>query len=484
MQREGWIGVRPYRRAKEIHVAPTLTVFPAPDVEGARLAQEIVGLGTTVGYDCRIETEYSLRTGMRAQLCDAVAVYDLTTDGTIVGAYRALSALYTFFDHVLLVSRTPLPLNLLPARAGGAPPYPYPAKQLPDGSPVRFPQFSLSGAPSDEWIGDGNHSLLTWLQHQLRDLIANPTAPRLPREPSFDPLWPYSDDVRGIVADLGSPVAWRRESEDSVFLSYRGARYEAALQLASRAESEGIAGAGRKHIRVVSPSEFAMERELMSAGRRWMVISYLRMLIFNAPEFWIYQTEDYLGSWWTLAELVLAGVAVSKGEEGLLQPPRLRVYDPSADQVHADDGMLVRMGKRVRTRVEYLSGLARPGVSSPTLDPLGRQKRPTRLPLKVGGRRDWEAFWNLLLIDRRTIGESSPPYASTVKAFLDGLGEMVPFDERYIAAASASDGIAWARDGTRLRVAKFVPRMLFTVPSSVHPEREILRLLPTFYALP
>ena len=130
MQREGWIGVRPYRRAKEIEVAPTLTVFPAPDAEGARLAQEIVGLGTTVGYDCRIETEYSLRTGMRAQLCDDVAVYDLTTDGTIVGAYRALSALYTFFDHVLLVSRTPLPLNLLPARAGGAPPYPYPAKQL------------------------------------------------------------------------------------------------------------------------------------------------------------------------------------------------------------------------------------------------------------------------------------------------------------------------------------------------------------------
>src|SRR6266540_6430678 len=143
-------------------VAPTLTVFPAPDTAGERLAQEIVRLGTTVGYNCRVETEYSLRTGMRAQLCDDVAVYDLSTDGRTVGASRALSALYTFFDHVLMVSRTPLPINLLPARSGGSPPYPYPARQLPDGSPVQFPQFSLLGSPSDEWIGDGNHSLLAW----------------------------------------------------------------------------------------------------------------------------------------------------------------------------------------------------------------------------------------------------------------------------------------------------------------------------------
>jgi len=99
----------------------------------------------------------------------------------------------------------------------------------------------------------------------------------------------------------------------------------------------------------------------------------------------------------------------------------------------------------------------------------------------MGGRRDWEAFWNLLLIDRRTIGENARPYAPTVQALLDGLEEMVAFDERYIAAAASADGVAWARDGTRPRVAPFVPRM---VPSSQNPQREILRVVPTYYALP
>lgn len=466
-------------------MAPTLTVFPAPGADGEQLAREIVRLGTAVGFDCRVETEYSLRTGMRAQLCDDVAVYDLTTDGTTVGAYRALSAMYTFFDHVLLVSRTPLPLNVLPARSGGAPPYPYPAQRLPDGSPVPYPRFALSGSPAVEWIGEGDQSLLTWVDDQLRDLLAHPTAPRLPRGPSFELMWPWSRDVREQLKTLGRPVAVRGRRPDSVFLSHRGAHYEAALRLASRARSQGIAGAGHRDIRVVSPSEFAMERELLSAGRRWLVVSFLRMLIFNTPEFWIFQSPDYLGSWWTLAELVFAGMAVSKGEEGLLDPPRLRVYDPRAGGVHADVGnLLVHMRKRARTRVEYLSGLAQPGVSAVPIDQLGRQQIPRRLPLKVGGRRDWDAFWNLLLIDRRTIDEDVRPYAPTAQALLDGLDEMVAFDERYVAAAAASDGVASARDGTRIRVAEFVPRMLFTVPSSRNPQREILRLLPTYYALP
>lgn len=158
-------------------MAPTLTIFPAPDPEGAELAKDIVRLATAAGYHCRIETEYSLRTGMRAQFCDDVAVYDLTTDGRTVGAYRALAAAYTFFDHVLLVSRTPLPMNLLPARSGGAPPYPYPAKRLPDGRPVRFPQFTLSGSANDEW--EGAETTRCWLGCSVSFRICLKIPPRL-----------------------------------------------------------------------------------------------------------------------------------------------------------------------------------------------------------------------------------------------------------------------------------------------------------------
>jgi hypothetical protein len=465
-------------------MAPTLTLFPAPDKHGQRLAQKILQLGREVGYQCRAETEHSLRTGMRAQLCDDVAVYDLTTDGETVGAYRALSAFYVFFDHVLLVSRTPLPLNLLPARPGGAPPYPYPAKRLPDGSPVHFPQFTIAGVPSSAWVAEEDHSLLTWLRQALGDLLIHPTSPRLPREPTFDPLWPYSKELRQFVKGLGLLPSFRNRPQDRVFLSYRGRYFNEALGLSARAAEHGMPDAGRKSIRVVSPLEFAMERELLSAGRRWMVISFLRNLIFTAPEFWIYRTQDYLESWWTLAELVFAGVAVSKGAQGLLDSPRLRVYDPQTNHVNDDIGDLrVRMRKRERTLVEKVSGLAAPGVSSPPVYGPTRDPRP-KLPRGVGGRKNWEAFWDTLLIDRRVLAGTARPYAPTVRAFLEGLDEMVPFDERYVAAAAASDGVAWARDGTRLRVAEFVPRLLFTVPSSLYPQRPVLRRLPTYYALP
>ena len=183
----------------------SLTLFPAPGTDGRRLAEAMIDLAGSVGFACRLETEYSLRTGMRAELCDDVAIYDLSTDGKSDGAYRALSALYTFFEHVLIVSRTPLPFNVLPARAGGAPPYPYPVQRLPDGRAVRLPRFSLDGGNAEDWIGAENRSLLSWLRQELEDLHSNPRSPRLYREASFDPMWPYSREIQQLVADLGKP---------------------------------------------------------------------------------------------------------------------------------------------------------------------------------------------------------------------------------------------------------------------------------------
>lgn len=57
---------------------PSLTIFPAPDAGGAILAAQIQELGHAKGFQCRIEHEFTVRTGMRAQLCDDVVVYDLT----------------------------------------------------------------------------------------------------------------------------------------------------------------------------------------------------------------------------------------------------------------------------------------------------------------------------------------------------------------------------------------------------------------------
>ena len=147
-----------------------------------------------------------------------------------------------------------------------------------------------------------------------------------------------------------------------MFLSYRGRYFDDALALSRRAASEGVPGAGLRSIRVVTPSEFAMEGELLSAGRRWMVINFFRHLIFNTPEFWIYRTEDFLESWWTLAEVVYAGVAISKAAEDLGVAPRLRVYQPETGQTTDDVGPFrVRMGSNERTHHRAVGESCRAG---------------------------------------------------------------------------------------------------------------------------
>jgi hypothetical protein len=120
-------------------MARVMTLFPALGENGRRRAQRIRRLAESIGYGYREETDYTVRGGMRAQFCDDVVVYDLSGNDDTDGPYRALVSTYMHCDHVLLISWDYLPLNLLPRRPGGAPPYPYPLEHLPDGHKVRFP---------------------------------------------------------------------------------------------------------------------------------------------------------------------------------------------------------------------------------------------------------------------------------------------------------------------------------------------------------
>lgn len=461
-------------------MARTLTVFPAPSESGRRLAQRVLALAAEIGYQGRAEDDYSPRAGSRACFCDDVVVYDLTVTEDQVGAYPALVPAYAWLDHVLIVSRTPLPMNLLPVRPGGAPPYPYPISRLPDGSPVRFPAFTVFGEPRGEWAAEDDHSLLDWLRTQLQDLHRQPLGPRLPREPSFRPLWPASREVLRFVKEM-SERHYAARPEDQVFVSYRARVYDEALRLAIAAANSQVPGSGRRRLRIVSPSEFALERELLSAGSRWMVLSLLRLLIRASRELWVYRTDDYLRSWWTLAELVVAGV-LQKDPQGFA--PRVRVYDPGQHAVTDDVANLrIGLGRKDRGAIQSLLLETTPGVSSPPLAGLGREPRSPRLPRQGGGAGGWDSFWGDLLVERRYLTTADEPYEATAGAFFAALDQMVRADAREVAMAAAGGGIVRARDGTRLRVAEFVPRLLFTRASARYPDRPALRRLPTYYAL-
>jgi hypothetical protein len=458
----------------------SLTVFPAPTESGYQLAQRVLRVAAEFGYQGRMEDEYSLRTGNRACYCDDLVVYDLTVTEGQVGAYRALVPAYTWLDHVLIVSRTPIPMNLLPVRPGGAPPYPYPMTRLPDGSPVRFPAFTIFGESRGEWIAEDDHSLLDWLRRQLHDLQRHPAGPRLPREPSFRPLWPASREVRRFTEEM-SKRHYAARLRDEAFVSYRSRVYDDVLRLATAVAKAPVPGSERRSLRIVSPSEFALERELLSAGSRWMVLSFLRLLIRASQELWVYRTDDYLASWWTLAELIVAG-ALQEDPQGLA--PQVKVFNPDR-QALADDetGLRIGLGREDRSVIQSLLLVTTPGISSPPFGGIGGESRVPQLPRKGGGAGGWGPFWGDLLIERQALTNANEPYQPTARAFFGALDDMLQVDVRDVASAAAGDGTVRARDGTRLRVKEILPRLLFARASATHPERPVLRKLPTYYAL-
>jgi hypothetical protein len=113
---------------------------------------------------------------------------------------------------------------------------------------------------------------------------------------------------------------------------------------------------------------------------------------------------------------------------------------------------------------------------------LGQPARPPQLPRRGGAPDNWDAFWNVLLVDRRVLQGRGEAYEPTVEAFMDAFEHLVRVDPREIPAAG--EGTVRALDGTRVRIATFVPRLLFTTASVTSPDRQILRPLPTYYALP
>ena len=444
----------------------SVTLFPAVGKDGRQRADRIGALVRKLGYNLREETTYTVRAGNQAQLCDEVVIYDLSGIDDRTGPYRALSSTYVFCDHVLIVSRDCLPTNILPPRPGGAPPYPYPLRQLPDGREIRYPSFTVRGDPIGEWIGEEDQSIIAWLSAQLDDLTAKPIGPRLPRKGSDRPTWPMEPATLNHLHSLQHP--YFDAASKPAFLSYRGKYYNQALEIAHRTARSGIAGSTVRSLRVVSPSEFALDGELMSAARFWTVLAFLRMLILNASEFWILRSDDYLHSWWTLAELVYANIATHLARAGRINSaPVIRVVEGVPPRVGDDLGPLqARVRPTDIKRIEENTIMVVPGVSS-TLPNAERN----------------DPFWDDLLLDRRWLGDPLPAYEPSAKAMLNGIRQMVSIREEEVAAAVAGDGIARTKDGRRIQVAELPPRFLFDRPLASNPSKPILRRLRTYYAL-
>jgi hypothetical protein len=309
-----------------------LTIFSSGDQAGAERAQVISNQAAKLGFQARVEDAEDVLVPLRAYLCDTAVVLDLSpvTNGNgqrLSAAYSALTTFLGGLQHVLVVSRGYLPLNVTPMRRGGAPAYPYPERSLPDGHPVG-PVADTDGGEHRPWVAEGDASLLEWTRQQLADLADGTGLPsrrcsagEWDRFTGMEASNPSTRDfLLGIQGEmLTESREWHRGQElrNQVFISHRGSYWAEVEELAGDVRAGRLPGMAARPVKAVRPGELALERELLSEGRRWMLFSLLDDMLRSCTELWVYETDDYLKSWWTLAELTAAAY-IDNGEHPAL----------------------------------------------------------------------------------------------------------------------------------------------------------------------
>jgi uncharacterized protein YbaR (Trm112 family) len=214
-------------------------------------------------------------------------------------------AIPTPLDHVLVVSRNYLPLNFYGARDA--------IFDRESGADIYGTAFYPGSISNDQ--------ILRWLYLQLLDLL-----PSLPRP----------DEEKGLLGTnfVAMPnsvdnVDLRRRQSGEIFISYRSYDHKGVEALKRKIEGDRRSGLFRR-VRYFPPG--LLSDEILTEQRRWQLLSMIDRFIGPASEIWIYETENYYDSWWTLGELATLAY---RREEGYRKksPPKLRIYDPKTETV-------------------------------------------------------------------------------------------------------------------------------------------------------
>jgi hypothetical protein len=190
-------------------------------------------------------------------------------------------------DHVLVVSRTYLPVNVAPRRLGGAAIYP--------------------GSMTDE-------SIAAWVGRQLTGPGAVRKSPVLRR-------------MRGaLIGGTGNPENSSRLWEDTeVFISYRSADAAAARRLAAELSAGRHHGGRPMRTVLLEPGQLAHPEEVLSPLLRWNTLAVISDIVMACREIWVVANPDYLASWWTQGELICRLYAGSKALLQVCSPGNGRI---------------------------------------------------------------------------------------------------------------------------------------------------------------
>jgi hypothetical protein len=268
-----------------------VTCFECPTSEGAELSQRLEQLFQSWTADGRRLIVQVIRRGTAAQVLaatvgDDVVILDASLDRgeEVCSHYDSFNAQLLSTDHVIVVSRTMLPLNFFGLRKGGAP------------------------------AGGGkftNEQIVDWLIKQLRAMLPElPRPERLRLRLDPDRIGRHHVDILnvmlGIMDDSFERNGKRLRAEGAVFLSYLSKYSKSHFSPAkwdgcSIEDLVGSKPAAGRNLFYIPPG--LLSSEFMTESRRWQIFSTIDWRIRDSSEFWVFDTRDYRASWWTLAEL-------------------------------------------------------------------------------------------------------------------------------------------------------------------------------------
>lgn len=212
-------------------------------------------------------------------------------DKSSITVYPLLTAQVNIFDHIIVVSESQLPLNITPSRGI----YPHADNEV----------------TSAEQIVGGIRTI-------IEQVIEKDIYPRLSHKNIEDLL----QDQMGMEKMLTDSLDIKRQQPNKkplVMISYRNS-HSKDVELFK----QEILEQGNVDIKVLPPASLCGEREAHTPMRRWMLVGLLDDHIREVDEVWVYETEDYLNSWWTIAELVMTANINYHNSK----PIKVRVYNP------------------------------------------------------------------------------------------------------------------------------------------------------------
>lgn len=167
-----------------------------------------------------------------------------------------------------------------------------------------------------------DENLLLWIETQLCDIISHDGYyMRLNVETPKDLMLHRSDMERMTMASLDIQKNKNKEKK-SVLISYRN-KYAGEVNALKEKKEKEL----NIEVKALPPGSLCGDYEAHTPMRRWMLVGLLEDHIRTVDEVWIYYTEDYTESWWTLAEIIMAANLNYERKDG--KKILIRVYDPS-----------------------------------------------------------------------------------------------------------------------------------------------------------